>query len=188
VWHGAKPAQRKLRFLELAPFHAKLGPMPSGAKIEAEKAVTINYTLKDDQGLVIDSSDGRAPLTYLHGAGNIVPGLEKALDGKQVGDTIAAVVTPDEGYGPYDARQIRNIPLRKLPEGKVEVGMRYQIQTDSGHLVAMVTAVRGDYATVDANHPLAGKTLHFDVKVVEIRDATPEELTHGHVHGPGGHH
>jgi len=157
-------------------------------QIGPQKAVTINYTLKDDDGSVIDSSEGREPLSYLHGAGNIVPGLEKALDGKQVGDAIAVTLAPEEGYGPRDDSQIRNIPRRKLPEGKIEVGTRFQIKTDGGYMVATVTAVRGDYATVDANHPLAGKTLHFDVTVVGIRDATAEEQTHGHIHGPGGHH
>jgi FKBP-type peptidyl-prolyl cis-trans isomerase SlyD len=170
--------------------------MPDGTKIEPKiepkigpkKAVTINYTLKDDSGAVIDSSEGRAPLSYLHGVGNIVPGLEKALDGKQAGDVIAVTLAPEEAYGPRDESQIRNLPRRKLPEGKIEVGTRFQIQTEGGHLVATVTAIRGDYATVDANHPLAGKTLHFEVTVVDVRDATDEELTHGHIHGPGGHH
>jgi len=157
-------------------------------QVENRKAVTINYTLKDEAGEVLDSSEGREPLSYLHGVGNIVPGLEKALEGKQVGDALTVTVAPEEGYGPRDDRQIRNIPVRKLPEGKVEVGMRFRIQTDQGYLVATVTALRGDYATVDANHPLAGKTLHFAVTVVGIRDATEEELTHGHIHGPGGHH
>jgi FKBP-type peptidyl-prolyl cis-trans isomerase SlyD len=156
-------------------------------QIAARKAVTIKYTLKDDGGAVLDTSEGHDPLTYLHGAGNIVPGLEAALDGKAVGDVIAATLSPAEGYGPRDENQIRNVPLRKLPDGKAKVGMRYRIQTEDGQMVALVTAVRGDYATIDANHPLAGKTLHFDVEVVAIRDATEEELTHGHVHGPGGH-
>jgi FKBP-type peptidyl-prolyl cis-trans isomerase SlyD len=157
-------------------------------QVENRKAVTINYTLKDEAGEVLDTSEGRDPLTYLHGVGNIVPGLEKALEGKQVGESLTVTVAPEEGYGPRDDRQIRNIPVRKLPEGKIEVGSRFRIQTDQGYLVATVTALRGDYATVDANHPLAGKTLHFAVTVVGIRDATEEELTHGHIHGPGGHH
>ena len=157
-------------------------------QVADQKAVTINYTLKDETGQVIDSSEGRTPLTYLHGAGNIVPGLEKALAGKQEGDALAVTLSPDEGYGQRDESQIRNIPRRKLPEGKIEVGTRLQIKTDGGYLVATVIGVRGDYATVDANHPLAGKTLHFDVTVVGVRDATAEELTHGHIHGPGGHH
>ena len=167
-----------------ADFHVNMPRMQIGA----QKAVTIGYTLKDDEGRVLDSSEGGEPLTYLHGSGDIVPGLEKALDGKQAGDAISVSLAPEEAYGQRDERQIRNIPLRKLPAGKVEVGMQYQITTEAGPMLALVTALRGDYATIDANHPLAGMRLHFDVKVVEVRDATKEELEHGHVHGPGEHH
>lgn len=157
-------------------------------QIGAQKAVTIGYTLKDDAGEVIDTSEGREPLTYLHGVGNIVPGLEKALDGKQAGDAVKVTVSPEDGYGVRDESQIRNIPVRKLPDGKAKVGTRYRVQTEAGPVAALVTAVRGDFATIDANHPLAGKTLHFEVNVVEVRDATEEEITHGHVHVPGAHH
>jgi FKBP-type peptidyl-prolyl cis-trans isomerase SlyD len=157
-------------------------------QIAAQKAVTIGYTLKDDAGKVLDSSEGGEPLTYLHGTGDIVPGLEKALEGKQVGDAISVSLSPEEAYGHRDERQVRNIPLRKLPKGKVEAGMQYEVTTEAGPMLALVTAVKGDYATIDANHPLAGMSLHFDVNVVAVRDATPEELEHGHVHGPGDHH
>ena len=157
-------------------------------QIGSQKAVTINYTLKDDAGNVLDTSEGSEPLTYLHGTGNLVPGLEAALEGKTVGDAIQTTLTPEQGYGERDENNVRNVPLRKLPEGKVEIGMRYRIQTEEGHSAALVTAIRGDYATIDANHPLAGLTLHFDVQVLGVRDATAEELTHGHVHGAGGHH
>src|SRR5262249_20551619 len=97
-------------------------------------------------------------------------------------------VPPAEGYGTRDESNIRNVPRRKLPEGKLTPGMRLQLRTDQGPLVATVVAVKGDYVTLDANHPLADKTLHFEGKVVEVRDPTEEELAHGHVHGPGGHH
>jgi FKBP-type peptidyl-prolyl cis-trans isomerase SlyD len=157
-------------------------------QIGAKKAVTIHYTLRDDAGEVLDSSEGRAPLTYLHGEGNIVPGLEKALDGKQAGDEVKVTVPPEDGYGARSDDNVRNVPRRRLPEGKIEPGMRMRMQTDVGQVIAMVTAVKGDYVTLDTNHPLAGTTLHFEVKVVEVRDATAEELEHGHVHGPGGHH
>jgi FKBP-type peptidyl-prolyl cis-trans isomerase SlyD len=155
--------------------------------IEAKKAVSIDYTLKDDGGRVIDSSKGRGPLTYLHGGSNIVPGLERALEGKAVGDTIDVSVPPDQGYGVRDERLIRNIAVRRLPNRKAEVGQQLQVQTEHGPQLLTIKAVRGDYATVDANHPLAGMTLHFNVTVTEIRDATEEELAHGHVHGPQGH-
>ena len=157
-------------------------------QIGEKKAVTIHYTLKDDAGEVLDSSDGRDPLTYLHGVGSIVPGLEAALAGKGAGDTVTATLTPEEGYGQRDEEAIRNVPRRKLPAGKLAVGTQFRMQTEDGIAIGTVMAIRGDYATVDLNHPLAGKTLHFDVTVVEVRDATEEELTHGHVHGPGGHH
>ncbi len=157
-------------------------------QIAANKAVTINYTLKDDAGEVLDSSEGREPLVYLHGTGSIVPGLEAALEGKGAGDKVVVTLTPDQGYGPRDEKAVRNVPRRKLPEGKVEVGTRFRIQTEDGYVIGTVLALKGDYASVDTNHPLAGQTLHFDVSVVEVRDATEDELKHGHVHGPGGHH
>ena len=161
---------------------------PYTMQIADQKAVTIHYTLKDDEGTVLDSSKGRAPLGYLQGADNIVPGLEKALAGKAAGETVQVTLTPEEGYGIRDDKNVRNVPLRKLSEGKVTVGMQCQLRTRDGVQIATVTAVRGDYATVDLNHPLAGMRLHFDVEVMAVRDATPEELTHGHIHEPGDHH
>lgn len=157
-------------------------------QIAERVAVSIAYTLKDDAGKVIDTSEGRDPLTYLHGVGSLVPGLEKALLGKQEGDTLNVDLPSAEAYGDRDEKRIRNVPLRKLPEKKVTVGSRYRVQTDGGAVAALVMAVNGDYATVDLNHPLAGMNLHFEVKVVGVRAATEEELAHGHVHGPGGHH
>lgn len=156
--------------------------------IEARKVVSIDYTLSDESGRVLDSSRGRAPLAYLHGAGNIVPGLEKALDGKSEGETLEVSVPPAEGYGVRDERLLQNIAIRKLPDKKAQVGMRLHAQTEHGTRIVTVTAVRGDYATIDANHPLAGRTLNFKVTIVGVRDATDEERTHGHAHGPGGHH
>jgi FKBP-type peptidyl-prolyl cis-trans isomerase SlyD len=155
--------------------------------IEARKVVSIEYVLSDDAGTVLDSSRGREPLAYLHGAGNIVPGLEKALEGKAEGDTIDVSVPPEEGYGVRDERLIQNVAIRKLPDKKAKVGQQLRAQTEHGMRVLTVTAVRGDYATVDANHPLAGRTLHFNVTVKAIREPTEEELAHGHVHGPHGH-
>ena len=156
-------------------------------QVGAKKAVTFHYSLRDAEGNILDSSDESDPLTYLHGEGNIVPGLEKALEGKQPGDEVKATVTPEEGYGMRDDGNVRNVPRRKL-QGKIEPGMRVRLQTDQGPISALVTAVSGDYVTIDANHPLAGMTLHFEVKITDVRDATAQELEHGHVHGPGGHH
>lgn len=161
--------------------------MLSFVAIAPQKIVSIEYTLTSDSGEVIDSSVGRDPLAYLHGANNIVPGLEKALEGKSEGEVVEVKVSPDEGYGTRDDRLVQNVPLRKLPNGKAEVGMRLRAETDHGPRILTVTDVKGDYATIDANHPLAGHTLNFKVKVVEVRDASEEELAHGHVHGPNGH-
>ena len=161
--------------------------MLRAVNVTAQKVVSIEYTLTSDQGEVIDSSVGRDPLVYLHGANNIVPGLEKALENKSAGESIDVAVPPEEGYGLRDARLVRNTPMRKLPDGKAQVGQRLRVQTEHGPRILTVTAIKGDYATLDANHPLAGKTLHFKVKVVDVRDATAQELEHGHVHGPDGH-
>ena len=155
--------------------------------ISAQHVVTIEYTLTDDEGRTLDSSEGREPLSYLHGANNIVPGLEKALEGKEVGADLKVTVTPAEGYGDYQDGFVRNVPVRKLPNGRAQVGQRVRIDTSAGPHIFTIKSVKGDYAQLDGNHPLAGKTLHFQVKVVGVRAPTAEELAHGHVHGPGGH-
>lgn len=157
-------------------------------QVAANKVVSINYTLKDEGGEVLDTSVGREPLVYIHGVGSLVPGLEKALEGKDAGAHVTASVSPEEGYGPHDPSLIQKIPVRKLPDGRARAGMRVRAQTDAGPMLLLVTAVQGDYATVDPNHPLAGKTLNFEVDIVEIREATADELKHGHVHAPGDHH
>jgi len=160
----------------------------SPMQIGPQKVVSIAYTLKNDEGEVVDTSVGRDPLVYIQGIGSLVPGLEKALEGRGAGDHVAVTVGPDEGYGVRDESLSRKIPIRKLPDGKARVGARVRVETDAGPMLLLITAVQGDYATVDPNHPLAGKTLHFEVDVVDVRDATADELTHGHVHAPGQHH
>jgi len=156
-------------------------------QIGPKTVATIEYTLKNDKGEVLDTSDGREPLSYVHGAGNIIPGLERVLDGKSADDKVEVTVAPADGYGERDERMVQNMPVRKLPDKKVTVGSRYRVMTDQGPRFLLVKSLRGDYATVDANHPLAGLTLTFQVKVVSVREATEEEQAHGHVHGPGGH-
>jgi FKBP-type peptidyl-prolyl cis-trans isomerase SlyD len=158
--------------------------------IAAHAVVSIDYELKNDAGEVLDTSQGKQPLTYLHGVGNLVPGLERALEGKKAGDDVEVSLPPAEGYGDRDEKQIRNVPVRKLRAAKkLEVGGTYPMATDGGGgQLVKVLGLSGDYARVDLNHPLAGKTLHFKVKVVEVREATAEERAHGHVHGAGGHH
>jgi FKBP-type peptidyl-prolyl cis-trans isomerase SlyD len=158
-------------------------------EIAADRVVLIHYTLKGDDGAVIDSSEGAEPLAYIQGHGNLVSGLEKALEGRQDGDALAVSVTPAEGYGVHDASLIQRVPKRSMQgSGEIKKGMQFQARTEQGIRVFTVTAVVGDMVTLDGNHPLADKTLHFDVKIVGVREATAEELEHGHVHGAGGHH
>jgi FKBP-type peptidyl-prolyl cis-trans isomerase SlyD len=158
-------------------------------EIAADRVVLIHYTLKDDDGAVIDSSAGGEPLAYIQGHGNLVTGLEKALEGKRDGNTVAVSVPPEEGYGRHDAALIQRVPKRSMQgSGEIKKGMQFQARTGDGMRLFTVTAVVGDMVTLDGNHPLADQTLHFDVEVVSVRAATAEELEHGHVHGAGGHH
>lgn len=157
--------------------------------IKDNSVVTIHYELKNSEGEVLDSSKGQEPLVYLQGAGNIIVGLEEELTGKKVGDEINAVIPPEKGYGmPVDAL-IQTVPRTAFGEGidQVTVGMRFQAETEQGPVPVVVTAMEDDTVTVDGNHPLSGQELHFKVSVSEVRDASAEEVEHGHVHGPGGH-
>ncbi len=158
-------------------------------QIENGKVVTIDYTLKDDQGNVIDSSEGGEALSYLHGAGNIIPGLEKALEGRTTGDELDVSLTAEEGYGPRDSALIQKVARDRFQSNdEIQVGMQFHTQSKNGSpIVVTVVEVGDEEITVDGNHPLAGENLNFQVKVVGVRDATSEELNHGHVHGPEGH-
>lgn len=158
-------------------------------QIAQDNVALIEYTLTNDEGDVIDSSVGGEPLAYLHGHHNIIPGLEKALAGKTVGDSLKVSIEPAEGYGEFNAEMVEVVP-RNMFAGvdDIEVGMQFQAQTGQGMQVITVSAIEGDEVTIDGNHPLAGQTLHFDVTVKEVRAASAEELQHGHVHGVGGHH
>jgi FKBP-type peptidyl-prolyl cis-trans isomerase SlyD len=153
----------------------------------AERCVaSFHYTLTDDDGQVIDKSNEQAPLSYLHGAGNIVSGLEKALAGKKAGDRLKVDVPPEEGYGPRHDGLVQQVP-REAFKGveSLQEGMQFQAQTGNGPLLVTVAEVGDEVVTVDGNHPLAGQNLHFDVEVTEVREATAEEQQHGHVHGAG---
>jgi FKBP-type peptidyl-prolyl cis-trans isomerase SlyD len=155
--------------------------------IAQDKVVLIHYTLKNDSGEVLDSSSGGDPLAYIHGQGNIVPGLEKALEGKQAGDKLTSR-SPAEGYGERDDKLCSRC-RGAFGGANVQPGMQFHAQTSGGHTrVVTVTRIVGDMVMVDGNHPLAGENLNFDVEVTEVREASGEELEHGHVHGPGGHH
>ncbi|MET8426718.1 peptidylprolyl isomerase [Nocardia sp. NPDC059091] len=157
--------------------------------IAADKVVSIEYTLKADDGEVLDTSVGEAPLVYLHGADNIVPGLEQALEGKSTGDELVVVVEPEDAYGEYLAELVSAVP-RDMFEGvdELEPGMEFHAEAPDGDSqIVIVRQVDGDEVTIDANHPLAGQRLHFTVKVVDIRDASEDELAHGHPHGEDDH-
>lgn len=151
--------------------------------------VDFNYTLKDDEGNILDQSQGQ-PLSYLHGHQNIIPGLESQLAGKKVGDKFTASVEPADAYGEFDDAAVQEVPRENFQGvDNIEPGMQFQSQTEDGQVMLVtVRDVQDDMVIVDANHPLAGKKLHFDVEITGVRDASPEELQHGHAHGPDGHH
>ena len=157
--------------------------------VAANKVVTIHYTLTNDEGKVLDSSEGHEPLAYIHGGGNIIPGLEKALTGRAVGDQFNVSIPPEEGYGKRDEDLVQIVPKNAF-QGVDEIlpGMQFQAQTPEGIQLVTVIKVEGDEVTLDGNHPMADLTLNFSVEITSIRDASQEELDHGHVHGPGGHH
>lgn len=157
-------------------------------QIAVRTVASFHYTLTDEAGTVLDSSVGHEPLTYLHGAGNIVPGLEKAMTGHRAGDKFDVVVAPEEGYGLPNDLLIQVVPREAFQGvGEVEVGMRFQAHTPQGPISVVIAKVEGDQVTVDGNHPLAGKSLHFSIEVTDVREASLEEVMHGHVHGEGGH-
>lgn len=158
-------------------------------KISKDSVVSMHYTLKNDANEVLDSSSGGEPLVYLHGAQNIIPGLESALVGKEKGDKLDVSISPKEAYGERDERLIQRVPKNQFPDPKnVQAGMRFQTHGPNGPMVFSVSEVTDSEVVVDGNHELAGQTLHFSVEITDIRKATQEELDHGHVHGPGGHH
>lgn len=158
-------------------------------KIAKDKVVSIDYTLTDAKGAVLDKSSQGRPLYYIQGAGNIIPGLEKALEGKAAGETLKAQIPHKDAYGPRDESLMQVIPKSDFGEIRdLKVGMELEAESEDGIRIITVTKIEAEQVTVDGNHPLAGMDLTFDVNVVEVRDATSEELSHGHVHGPGGHH
>jgi FKBP-type peptidyl-prolyl cis-trans isomerase SlyD len=152
--------------------------------------VTMDYTLKAEDGSLLDTSEGDEPLHYLHGTGQIVPGLEAELVGKEAGTKMSVTVSPEKGYGVRHDDRVLTVPRSQLPEGQdPEVGMQLEAQGRGGeHVILWVTEVGTDTVTLDGNHPLAGQTLFFDVEIKDVRLATKDELSHGHAHGPDGHH
>jgi FKBP-type peptidyl-prolyl cis-trans isomerase SlyD len=158
-------------------------------QISPNKVVHIHYTLTDNDGEVLDSSQGSDPMAYIHGMGNIISGLEEALTGRKVGDRFKVSVAPEEAYGVRDNDLVQKVPKSAF-HGVDEVlpGMQFHAESSDGMQLVTVIEVEGDTVMLDGNHPMAGMTLNFDVEVTGIRDATSEELDHGHVHGAGGHH
>jgi FKBP-type peptidyl-prolyl cis-trans isomerase SlyD len=154
-------------------------------QITKNKVASIHYTLRDNEGTIIDSSEGRDPLHYLHGAGNLIVGMEEGLEGKAKGEKLDLKISPEKGYGEKDENLVQQVPRAAFGEQEIKEGMRFS--TNQGGVVT-VTHVGLESITVDGNHPLAGVELNFAVEVMDVRNATTEEITHGHVHGPGGHH
>lgn len=162
----------------------------SSERIATGKVVTFHYTLTSSSGVVLDKSDAD-PLPYLHGAGNIVPGLEKEMEGKAAGSRFRAVIEPADGYGEHDPDGELEVPREAFPkDAPLEPGIQFAAEQPDGELVPLwVTEVSDNHVTVDRNHPLAGEQLTFDIEVVSVRDATTDEREHGHVHGAGcAHH
>jgi FKBP-type peptidyl-prolyl cis-trans isomerase SlyD len=157
--------------------------------IARDTVVYFHYTLKDESGEERETSRGGDPSAYLHGAGNIIPGLERAMEGKASGDSFSVTLAPEEAYGQRRPDRIQRVPVKHLLyKGKLRAGAVVQLNTREGRLPVTVTRAGRHSAEVDTNHPLAGRQLTFDVEVMEVRPATPEEIAHRHVHGPGGHH
>jgi FKBP-type peptidyl-prolyl cis-trans isomerase SlyD len=157
--------------------------------IQKNKVVGIDYKLTDGSGKVIDSSSEHGPLYYIQGAGSLIPGLEAELEGKKSGDHLEVKINAKDGYGELDSSLCQTVPRAQFESTEgLEIGMQFEVETEQGELVVTVTKIEGESVTVDGNHPLAGIDLHFDVTVKEVREATKEELSHGHVHGEHGHH
>ena len=162
-------------------------------KIAQDTVVTMHYVLKNDNGDIIDqSNEDSGPLSILQGHGNIIPGLEEELFGKIKGESFSATVEPTKGYGEYNEHMVQVVPLsgfRSDDENeKLETGMQVEVETNQGRAVALVTNIEGEEVTLDLNHPLAGETLNFEIEIVDVRAAEKDEISHGHAHGPHGHH
>jgi FKBP-type peptidyl-prolyl cis-trans isomerase SlyD len=158
-------------------------------RIEKNKVVGIHYTLTDNEGKILDSSIGNQPLMYLHGNGNLIPGLENALEGKRKNDKLVVKIEPEFGYGEFDETMIFEVNRSQFDySGDIKKGMQFQMHTEHGHQRVTVSKIDGDVIILDGNHPLAGQELNFDVEITEVREASHEEISHGHVHHPGHHH
>lgn len=157
--------------------------------IETNRVVSMHYTLKDEEGNVLDTSANREPLAYIQGIGNLIPGLETQLEGKQKGDKVAAEVEAKDAYGDVREELFHIVPKSGFQgDEELVTGIQVQLDTEQGPMIATVAKIDGEDVTLDLNHPLAGKKLFFDVEIMDVREADQSELDHGHVHGPDGHH
>jgi FKBP-type peptidyl-prolyl cis-trans isomerase SlyD len=157
-------------------------------QIAKNTVVSIHYTLRDNSGNIIDSSDGGAPLTYIQGIGNLIPGMEEGLEGRKQGEKFDIKVSPEKGYGTRNDQLIQKVPRSAFGQQELKAGMQFQAQGEQGGTqIVTITEVGSESVTVDGNHPLAGVDLSFAVEVMSVRAATKDELDHGHVHGEGGH-
>ncbi|MBV6403802.1 MAG: peptidylprolyl isomerase [Flavobacteriales bacterium] len=154
-------------------------------RIAKHSVVSFHYTLNDPDGVLLDTSAGREAFAYLHGSGQIVPGLEEQMEGRMKGDAMEVVVQPEKGYGELDENLLQRVPKDRFGDQVVEAGMQFQTPD---HRVWSVVEVKDGDVVLNGNHPLAGVTLHFKVEITDVRQATADEIAHGHVHGPGGHH
>lgn len=157
--------------------------------IQKNHVVSIDYTLKNDEGTVLDTSSGSSPLVYLHGSGALISGMETGLEGKSEGADFSISITPDDAYGNHDKNLLHQIDRKELAHlPDLAIGMELEVQTEEGSpLIMTIVELSDDIVVLDGNHPLAGQTLHFEIQVRNIREASAEEISHGHVHGPGGH-
>lgn len=157
-------------------------------QITDKTAVTIHYTLTNQDGEQLDSSRGEEPLLYLHGAGNIISGLEAALAGKQAGDKFNVTIAADQAYGEVSEEMIQVVSKKMFDGMDIEIGMQFHADVSHGPGIITIIEIDGDDVTIDGNHPLAGEDLTFDVEVIDVRPATADEMAHGHIHGAGCHH
>lgn len=158
-------------------------------KIEPGIVVSFHYTLRNEAGTELETSRGSDPSVYLHGANNVIRGLEAAMAGREAGDVFSASLSPGDAYGSRNPDRVQRVPIKHLAfRGKLQAGQVVQLQTGEGMRAVTVVKAGRHSADIDANHPLAGQTLSFDIEVLELRPASAEELAHGHAHGPGGHH
>lgn len=157
-------------------------------KVTTNSVVSIHYTLTNNEGTVLDSSSGREPLVYLQGHGQLIPGMEEGLDGKTKGEKLNLKISPEKGYGVHDANLVQQVPVSAFGGQDVTPGMQFEAGSDVQRFIVTVKEVNNEMVTVDGNHPLAGVELNFDVELLDVREATVDEIAHGHVHGEGGHH